>query len=239
MKTVLCIPTYKERDNIDRLIPRILKIFSENAIDGFILVIDDNSPDGTADIVKMWMNKDQRVKLLSRTKKAGLGSAYRAGFQKAKEYGADIIFEMDADFSHDPNMIPIFLQKIQSADLVIGSRKVGQGGGVTDWSFTRRLISWGANTMTHVFLGLKTKDITSGYRAIRTKVLDSVDLGSMKTEGYAFQLELLYLIERIARKRVVEIPIIFTDRRIGQSKLGISDILEFALQVFRLMFVRK
>ena len=190
-------------------------------------------------IPKKWMETDNRIKILSRSQKTGLGSAYRAGFKKAMELDADIIFEMDADFSHDPNMIPIFLKNIKSADLVIGSRKIGQGSGVTDWSFTRRLVSWGANMMTHLFLGLRTNDITSGYRAIRTSVLKTIDLDSMKTEGYAFQLELLFLIERVARRRVKEIPILFTDRKIGQSKLGISDILEFALQILRLLFTRK
>lgn len=219
------------------LIPKILQIFDEQNTNGVILVIDDSSPDGTAKIVKKWMETDERVQLLSRLKKTGLGSAYRAGFRKALELKADVIFEMDSDFSHDPKMIPTMLQSLEQSDLVVGSRKVGKGG-VSGWGFRRRLVSWGANVITHFLLGLKTRDVTGGFRAIRANVLQGLDLENMKTEGYAFQLELLYYIERIARKKVIEVPILFTDRVRGQSKLGIGDIMEFAAQVLLLFFRR-
>ncbi|MFX0114582.1 MAG: glycosyltransferase [Candidatus Hodarchaeota archaeon] len=127
MKTILCIPTYNERENIDLLIPIILRIFDNHGIKGRILVIDDNSPDGTADVVRRWIEKDSRVKLLNQSRKMGLGSAYRAGFRRALELEPEAIFEMDADFSHDPKMIPIMLQSLKTADLVVGSRKVGKG----------------------------------------------------------------------------------------------------------------
>ncbi|MHA2370803.1 MAG: polyprenol monophosphomannose synthase [Candidatus Hodarchaeales archaeon] len=236
-KVVLCIPTYNERENINRLIPIILGILDEYNINGLILVIDDNSPDGTSKIVQEWIQRDHRVQILSRPKKTGLGSAYRAGFRKALDLEADVIFEMDSDFSHDPQMIPAMLQSLRNSELVVGSRKVEKGG-ILGWGFRRTMVSWGANMITHVLLRLRTRDVTSGFRAIRATALREIDLERMKTEGYAFQIELLYLIERVGRKRVTEVPIVFVDRVRGQSKLGMKDIIEFAAQVFRL-FLRR
>lgn len=237
MKTILCIPTYNERDNIGKLISAIIGVMDLHHLDGIVLVIDDNSPDGTAEIVLEWAKKDDRVVLLSRSKKTGLGSAYRAGFHKALELQAEVIFEMDADFSHDPQMIPIMLRALEDADLIVGSRKVGTGR-VYGWGVKRRMVSWGANALTHLLLGLKTHDVTSGFRAIRADVIKKIDLDKMKTEGYAFQLEFLYLVERVVGGTVLEVPISFADRVKGHSKLGISDILEFGVQVLRL-FLRR
>ena len=150
---------------------------------------------------------------------------------------AEVIFEMDADFSHDPQMIPIMLRALEDADLIVGSRKVGTGR-VYGWGVKRRMVSWGANALTHLLLGLKTHDVTSGFRAIRADVIKKIDLDKMKTEGYAFQLEFLYLVERVVGGTVLEVPISFADRVKGHSKLGISDILEFGVQVLRL-FLRR
>ncbi|MHA1166604.1 MAG: polyprenol monophosphomannose synthase [Candidatus Hodarchaeales archaeon] len=239
-KVVLCIPTYKEKENVSRLIPKIIDVFESHKIDGFILIIDDNSPDGTQDVVRDFAKNDARVILFPRKEKQGLGTAYRAGFKRALKTEATIIFEMDADFSHDPEIIPVMVEKIShdGKDFVVGSRKV-KGGNVVGWGIHRHLVSTGANLFTHLILRLKTKDCTSGFRAIRRDLLERIDFGKIDTEGYAFQIELLFICEKYFKTSIDEVPIIFRDRKYGKSKLGFGDIKEFFIQVLRLLFKGK
>ncbi len=236
-RIVICIPTYNERENIKNLIPAIFDIFKSSGFkDAHVLVIDDNSPDGTADEVKRLQQHHGNLHLLLRERKEGLGRAYVAGFRRALSMKAEIIFEMDADFSHDPRMIPYFVKSLERADLCVGSRRV-KGGKVVNWGLHRQLISAGANLLTHMVLRLKTRDVTSGFRAVRATHLKRIYLEALQTNGYAFQIELLYLLERKLNAKIVELPIIFVDRQKGKSKLGVKSILEFILEVFRLFFV--
>lgn len=239
-KILLCIPTYREKENVIILIPQILAVFEKYKIEGYILIVDDNSPDGTQEIVRDFAKKDTRVILFPRKEKQGLGTAYRAGFKRALQTDAAIIFEMDADFSHDPETIPVMISKItqDGKDFVVGSRKV-KGGNVAGWGIHRHLVSTGANLFTRSILRLKTKDCTSGFRAIRRKLLERIDFENIDTEGYAFQIELLFICERYFETNIDEVPIIFRDRKYGKSKLGFGDIKEFFIQVLRLLFKGK
>ncbi len=236
-RVVICLPTYNEKENVRKLIPVIFEIFRKNGMkDGHVLVIDDNSPDGTASEVRRLQEKFPNLHLLLREQKEGLGRAYIAGFQKALSMNPDVIFEMDADFSHDPYLIPYFVKALSSADVCIGSRRVKHGK-VVNWGIHRQLISAGANLLTHLVLRLATHDVTSGYRAIRASLLRCIHLEALQTNGYAFQIELLYLLERKLDAKIVEIPLVFIDRQRGKSKLGMKSIIEFFIQVFRLFLV--
>lgn len=234
---IICLPTYNEKENIDKLIPILLHIFDTNHLDGSILVIDDNSPDGTAEVVKTWSAKDKRIKLLFRTEKEGLGKAYIAGFQEAFKTNPDLIFEMDADHSHDPEVIPAMVKMVaeDGKDFVVGSRKI-KGGGNPDWPITRKMISSGANFYTRTLLRLKIHDVTSGYRVFRTGMLKKIKLDEIDNSGYAFQIEMAYIVEKLLKANVGEVPIIFIDRKVGKSKLGGKDILDFWVQVLKLFF---
>ncbi|MFW9996187.1 MAG: polyprenol monophosphomannose synthase [Candidatus Odinarchaeota archaeon] len=236
-RILICVPTYKEKRNIEKLIPAILSVFRREGLQGYILIVDDNSPDGTQEVVRYFANQHPQVILLPREKKQGLGTAYRAGIGRALQTDAEVIFEMDADFSHDPNMISLMANKIllENKDFVVGSRKV-KGGQTAGWGIHRHLVSTGANLFTHLILRLKTRDCTSGFRAIRRQVLERIDFDRIDTEGYAFQIELLYICERFFDTNIAEVPITFRDREIGKSKLGSGDIKEFFLQVFRLLY---
>ncbi|MBT3948705.1 polyprenol monophosphomannose synthase, partial [Candidatus Parcubacteria bacterium] len=197
------------------------------------LVVDDNSPDGTANIVERLSNKYD-IHLLKREGKLGLGSAYIAGFKKALGLGADFIFEMDADFSHDPDDVPRMIEAAQNADLVIGSRKI-KGGGVIGWGWTRKFMSNGAMWFSRILLGLKPRDVTAGFRCFRKKVLESIDIEKIKSNGYAFQEELLYKTQKAGFK-ITEIPVTFVDRQEGKSKLSKKDIIEFFIVMIKLRF---
>lgn len=238
MKTVIVIPTYNEAQNIEKLIN---KIFSLNITDLKIIVVDDNSPDGTTEIITKLLITNYQLHLIKRTGKLGLGSAYIAGFKEALKLGADYIFEMDADFSHDPDDIPRLLQACHSredgnpgADLVIGSRKIA-GGKIIGWNWWRKLMSNGAMWISRLLLGLKTRDITAGFRCFRAEVLRKINLGKIKSNGYAFQEEMLFRAEKFGFK-IVEIPVTFTDRQKGKSKLDKKDILEFFWVILKLKF---
>ncbi|MHA2296279.1 MAG: polyprenol monophosphomannose synthase [Candidatus Hodarchaeales archaeon] len=233
---LICIPTYKEKENINKLIPAILSVFNREGIQGHVLIVDDNSPDGTQDVVREHAKQNPQVILLPRERKQGLGTAYRAGFRRALQTNATIIFEMDADFSHDPNIIPVMVKKIsqENKDFVVGSRKV-RGGQIVGWGIYRHLVSTGANMFTRLILRLETRDCTSGFRAIKREVLERIDFDRIDTEGYAFQIELLFICERFFGTEIAEVPIVFRDRVIGRSKLGSGDIKEFFFQVFRLL----
>lgn len=228
----IVVPTYNEYDNIAELIEQLL---DEPRFR--ILVVDDNSPDGTADVVRAIGRTEPRVGLLSRPGKQGLGTAYIAGFRRALAEGAEFIFEMDADFSHDPRYLPALLEAAEGRfDVVLGSRYV-PGGATTDWGLGRKIISRGGNIYAGLILGLPVKDATGGYRCYRRQVLEAIDLGAVRSNGYAFQIEMVYRALQ-AGFRVGEIPIVFPDRRVGRSKMSRRIVAEALLTVWRLRFSR-
>ena len=214
MKSLVIIPTYNEVENIQRLIPELMAL--DPAIR--VLVVDDNSPDGTGKLVDDMARENDRISVLHRPAKLGLGSAYVAGFKYAVKQDVDCIFEMDADFSHDPAMVPDFLEQIKSCDVVIGSRYIS-GINVVNWPMSRLLLSYFANLYTRLVTGMTIRDATSGYKCFRREVLESINLDDVRSDGYAFQIEMNF---RCWRKgyRLKEIPIIFVDRRSGTSKLS-------------------
>ena len=241
MKTSIVIPTYNEKENIGIVIPQIMEVFKQNGFskEGKIVVVDDNSPDGTPEVVKKFMKRNKNVFLLERRMKSGLGSAYIAGFKYALDkLNADIIFEMDGDCSHDPRDIGRFLAELRNGyDVVVGSRYI-KGGNIPEWGFYRRLISKGGNFLARTVAGIPIHDCTSGYRAIKASILREIDLNELNVDGYAFQINLLHaLLERNAK--VKEIPIIFRERRSGKSKLSKGDMREFFITSFRLRCRRK
>lgn len=224
------IPTYNERENIAAVVSQVLTNPRFR-----VLVVDDNSPDGTAEIVSSMAHSNSRIGLLSRSGKLGLGPAYIAGFQRALEEGAEYIFEMDADFSHDPRYLPDLLQAAESScDLAIGSRYI-PGGGTTDWGAIRKLISRGGNMYTQLILGMRVHDATAGFRCYRRKVLESLKLASIRSNGYSFQIEMTYRTLQ-AGFHVQEIPIIFPDRRVGKSKMSRRIVFEALAAVWRMRF---
>lgn len=227
-RILVIIPTYNERENIQKLIPMVMD--KHASID--ILVVDDNSPDGTAYEVEKWANKTSRVRLMKRPAKLGLGTAYVAGFRFALESLYDLIFEMDADFSHDPKEIPKFLEVMGRYDLVIGSRYV-QGVNVVNWPMSRLLLSWSANLYTRVITGLPVKDSTSGYKCFKREVLETIDLDRVHSDGYAFQIEMNYKVWKKGYS-IFEIPIVFEDRNVGVSKMNPGIVREAAWMVWKL-----
>ncbi len=230
MKTTIVIPTYNEKENIELL---LTAIFNLTIPELSIIIIDDNSPDGTATCVKR-IQVNHPISLIERKEKLGLGSAYIIGFKQALTDGADIIIEMDADFSHDPKDLPRLIQAIENSDIGIGSRKIA-GGQIIGWNMRRHIMSNGAMTISRLFLGLKTHDITAGFRVYRRYVLEQISLDKIKNNGYAFQEEILWRVEKHGF-RVLEIPVTFADREHGKSKLSKKDILEFFLFIFRVRF---
>ena len=232
MKTLIIIPTYNEFDNLR---PLLQEIFSfAPAVD--VLIVDDNSPDGTGKLADQIHVENPQVNVLHRAGKLGLGTAYIAGFKYAVEHGYDVAFEMDADFSHDPRYLPDFLKKIENADLVIGSRYV-EGGDTPNWSLLRRFISGGGNIFARFMLGIPVHDCTAGYRCYRRQVLQSIELDNIESQGYAFQVELVYRVYKHGFK-IVETPIIFMDRRVGKSKMSRTIFLEGLTWVIRTRFGR-
>src|SRR3989304_1086865 len=205
MKILVIIPTYNEKENISTILPLVLKQDQEIEV----LVVDDNSPDGTGGMVEELNASNPRIKLISRAKKSGLGTAYIAGFDYALRNGYDYIFEMDSDFSHDPNYIPDFLKAIKDSDLVLGSRYI-KGVNVVNWPIARLLLSYFANVYARVVTGLPLFDATGGFKAFRRLVLEQVALDRVESEGYSFQIEMSM---RAWKKgfRIGEIPIVFVD----------------------------
>ncbi len=214
MLPVIVIPTYNERENIERLTREILNLGCGVSL----IIVDDNSPDGTGKIADILSEEFSQVSVIHRSSKLGLGSAYREGFMKALKMGADCIFEMDADFSHDPRYIPQFLSAINEHDVVIGSRYI-EGGGIENWGLIRELISRGGSMYARFWTGLKIRDTTSGYRCYRREVIETIDFSRINTSGYAFQVEMAYVCVLLGFD-VFEIPIVFTDRRVGASKMS-------------------
>jgi dolichol-phosphate mannosyltransferase len=227
-RTIVVLPTYNERENVVAL----LRAVRGAVPDADVLVVDDNSPDGTAALVEETAAEQDQIKLLRRAGKQGLGSAYRQGFAVALDEGYDVVVSMDVDFSHDPAVLPELLRLIAAgADTVVGSRYV-PGGATVDWPLHRRLLSRWGNRYTSFVLGLRVRDCTSGYRAYRASALRAIDPASTTAEGYAFLTE---LVRRLVRQgaNVVETPIVFADRRYGVSKMSGRIVVESMLLVTR------
>lgn len=225
---LVVIPTYNEAENIAKLVPAVLR----QAPNIDVLVVDDGSPDGTGAIVKELMASHPHVHLIERQGKQGLGTAYVLGFKYAIEHGYTYVFEMDADFSHSPNDIPIFLSKIKDYDLVIGSRYIN-GVRVLNWPMNRLLLSYFANVYTRIITGLPVRDATGGFKCYRIEALKAIDLDNIRSNGYAFQIEMSYKMWRKGF-RLIEIPIVFTDRREGHSKMSKHIVYEAMFMLLKL-----
>jgi dolichol-phosphate mannosyltransferase len=228
------LPTYNEVENLEQLVAAALENLPGSAR---ILVVDDSSPDGTGRLADRLAVAEERVEVLHRPRKEGLGPAYVAGFRRALEAGAGRILEMDADFSHDPADLPRLLAATEEAAVAIGSRYVA-GGGVENWSLLRRWISRGGSSYARVVLGLSIRDLTGGFKCFRREVLEAMDLGAVSSRGYAFQVEMTYRALQLGFV-VVEIPISFHERRAGASKMGRSIVLEAAWRVPQLRLERR
>jgi len=228
LKAVVVIPTYNERDNLERLARQIL---SQDA--GIhLLVVDDNSPDGTGELADQLAAQTSRVTVLHRAGKLGLGSAYREGFRLALDMGAELVVQMDADFSHDPTILPVFFAQMVHNDLVIGSRYLN-GVSVVNWPLRRLMLSYFASVYTRVITGLTISDCTSGFKCFRRGALEAIDLGRVRSDGYSFQIEMNYRCVELGF-RVTEVPIIFIDRHAGSSKMSKRIVREAVLMVWKL-----
>jgi len=228
LKITVVIPTYNERENIEKLAAMILS--QDERIN--ILFVDDNSPDGTGEIADRLASSNNRVAVLHRAGKLGLGSAYREGFKIAIDGNADYIIEMDADFSHDPAMLPLFIDKMAEYDLVIGSRYIN-GVSVVNWPIRRLILSYCASVYTRLITGLRLSDCTGGFKCFRRQVLESIDLASVRSDGYSFQIEMNYRCHERGF-RIGEIPIIFVDRHAGTSKMSKQIVREAVFMVWKL-----
>jgi dolichol-phosphate mannosyltransferase len=218
VRAVVCMPTYNERENLEPM----LRALADKGVE--VLVIDDNSPDGTGELADRLAQELDHVRVLHRDRKEGLGPAYIAGFRRALDEGADLVLEMDADFSHHPADVPRLVESARHADLVIGSRYV-DGGAVSDWGAVRRFISAGGSMYARVLLQVEVRDMTAGFKCYRREVLETIDLDAVAARGYAFQIETTYRTLR-AGFRVAEVPITFADRERGGSKMSRSIVLE-------------
>lgn len=227
-RALIIFPTYNEKENIERIVRSVLQ--QDPRID--VLVVDDNSPDGTGEIADRLASEDSRVNVMHREKKEGLGRAYIAGFKWGIQKKYDYIFEMDADFSHDPKYVPDFLSAIKEYDLVLGSRYIS-GVNVINWPMGRLLLSYYANVYTRIVTGLPVRDATGGFKCFRREVLEAIDLDAIRSNGYIFQIEVSM---RIWKKgyQVKEIPIIFTDRLYGSSKMSKKIVREAVWKVWYL-----
>jgi dolichol-phosphate mannosyltransferase len=231
LNALVIIPTYNEAQNIERM---IISVLNQNPFALEVLIIDDHSPDGTAEIVKKLKAKDPRIHLIERARKLGLGTAYVAGFRYALENDFNYVLEMDADFSHDPKDINTLLEAAETYDVVIGSRYI-QGVNVVNWPLSRLLLSMGASLYTRIITGLPVRDCTSGFKCYRRKVLESIKLDRIESDGYSFQIEMKF---RAWKKgfSLYEVPIIFTDRVAGSSKMSKRIVREAIWMVWKLKF---
>lgn len=231
LRALIIVPTFDERDNLAAFVGAVL----EAAPGADVLVVDDASPDGTGELADELAAAEPRVSVIHRARKLGLGTAYVEGFRHALARGYDVAVEMDADFSHDPRHLPEFFDAIQGgADVVIGSRNVA-GGGVEGWGLGRHLLSKGGSIYARVILGVRVRDLTTGFKAYTRRALEAIDVGSLRSNGYSFQIETTY---RALRKglRVVELPIVFVDRRAGHSKMSRRIFAEAVVEVWRLRY---
>ncbi len=228
-RTLIIIPTYNERDNLEAIVAAV-----ERALpDADFLIIDDASPDGTGRLADELHARDPHVKVMHRAGKLGLGTAYLAGFRRALDEGYDYIFEMDADFSHDPKYLAPMRELARTqADMVVGSRYV-DGGGTENWGVGRKIISRGGSLYARTILGIRVRDVTAGFICYRRAVLEGIDLGSVSSSGYGFQIEMKYRAIK-AGFRVVEYPIVFADRRVGKSKMSRKIFVEALLNVWKM-----
>jgi dolichol-phosphate mannosyltransferase len=217
-KAVVCLPTYNERENLEAM----LRALGDKGVR--VLVIDDNSPDGTGELADRLAQELDYVDVLHRERKEGLGPAYLAGFHRALADGAELILEMDCDFSHDPNDVPRLVAAVEEADVALGSRYV-EGGAVRNWGVVRRFVSSGGSWYARVLLGVRIRDLTGGFKCYRREVLETIDLDAIHSKGYAFQIETTFRALR-AGFRVVEIPITFVDREAGGSKMSRAIVAE-------------
>ena len=227
----LVLPTYNEAANIEAIVEAVL---AKLPATGRVLIVDDASPDGTGEIAGRLAERD-RLEVLHRPRKEGLGPAYIAGFRRALSAGAGLVLEMDSDFSHDPAYLPRLLDAAGRADVVIGSRYV-PGGGVREWSALRQAISRGGSAYARIALGVGVRDLTGGFKCFRREVLEAIDLDAVRSRGYAFQVELTYRAIQHGFK-VVEVPIVFRDRKVGESKMGGWIVAEAAWRVPLLRFL--
>ena len=218
------LPTYNERDNLEPLVRAVRGVLAETAPDHTILVVDDSSPDGTGELADELARDDPHVQVLHRPRKEGLGQAYLAGFETALQQDAQLVLEMDADFSHTPSYLPQLIGAAADADVVLGSRYV-PGGGTRNWGPLRRFVSRGGCWYARTVLRLPVRDLTGGFKCFRREVLERLDLDAIRSQGYAFQVELTYRALQLGF-RVKEVPIVFTDRRVGQSKMSRRIVLE-------------
>jgi dolichol-phosphate mannosyltransferase len=228
MKALVIIPTYNERENIEAMVPAVLE--KDPCLN--VLIVDDNSPDGTGRIADSMSQANGRVSVIHRPGKLGLGTAYITGFRFALEKKYDLVFEMDCDFSHDPKYIPDFLRAAKEADLVLGSRYIS-GVNVVNWPISRLLLSYYANVYSRIVTGLPVRDATGGFKCFRRQVLEAIDLDRVKSNGYSFQIEMSFRAWKKGFK-IKEIPIIFEDRKVGQSKMSKSIVREAIWMVWRL-----
>jgi dolichol-phosphate mannosyltransferase len=227
----LVLPTYNEAENVEPLVEAARAKLPPSAQ---VLIVDDSSPDGTGAIADRLAAQHENVQVLHRARKEGLGPAYIAGFRQALAAGAGFVLEMDSDFSHDPDYLPDLLEAAERADLVLGSRYV-EGGGVSDWGPLRRAVSRGGSAYARLVLGVEVRDLTGGFKCFRREVLEAIDLDAISTRGYAFQVEVTYRAIRLGFK-VVEVPIIFRERRVGTSKMDLGIVAE---AVWRLPKLRR
>jgi dolichol-phosphate mannosyltransferase len=229
MRLTICLPTYNERANLRPMVQALAKVVEEHELDATVLVVDDNSPDGTGKLADELTGESQLVRALHRTRKEGLGPAYLDAFRSALEDGAELVLTMDCDFSHEPTDVPRLVEAAEQADLVIGSRYVPSGG-VRNWGLLRRVISRGGCLYAQVLLGTRVRDLTGGFKCYRREVLEQIALERISSKGYAFQIETTYRALR-THFRVVEIPIVFSDREAGRSKMSRGIVLEAIVRV--------
>ncbi len=230
MTTCIILPTYNERENLERLVQKIAALHLQEYE---LCVVDDASPDGTSEVAHT-LSQKYPIHVCDRPGKLGLGSAYIEGFRYAMSQGARTIITMDCDLSHDPDDLPRLLEAARHADLVIGSRRV-KGGSILGWSWVRTLASAGAMMISRTLLGIQTHDVTSGYRCYRRETLERIPLASIQSNGYSFLEEILYLVEHLGL-RVVEVPVCYVDRTNGKSKLGTREIVKFFITIVRLKY---
>ena len=232
MRTLVVLPTYNEAENIEAVLRRTRAAVP----DADVLVVDDGSPDGTADLAEKLGAELGRIDVMRRAAPKGLGDAYRSGFSWGLDHGADVLCEMDSDLSHDPDALPSLLAALEHADLVIGSRYV-PGGSIPQWGLHRRILSRGGNVYSAIMLGTRVKDMTAGFRAYRASLLRTMELDTVKADGYGFQIEMTYRASRQGA-RIVEVPISFVERELGQSKMS-SDIVVEAMKLVTLWGIRR
>jgi dolichol-phosphate mannosyltransferase len=232
VRLVVCLPTYDERENLEPMARTLGDVFARGGLDALVLVVDDASPDGTGELADRLADELPYLDVLHRERKEGLGPAYVAGFRRALDAGADLVASMDCDFSHDPGDLPRLVAAAGRADVGLGSRYV-RGGGTANWGLVRRAVSRGGSAYARAILGLPVRDLTSGFKVYRRSVLEGIDLAGIESRGYAFQIETVYRALR-AGFAVEEVPIVFSDRTVGGSKMGAGIVLEAAVRVPRL-----